>query len=214
METIKILRTNLYHFCFIFLCLIGDLKEKVNLIILFYRIPDSAAEPDLEIHATTDPAVIPLDDVTGSTDSTNDFTSTPWPEPRVQPPAPPPPVVAPTPPTPIVPTNAPFQSPPMPFPQQPQPPFPPIGPFMPGPAPGMQMPPAGDCWRVCHITFFAFYLFCKVLDYLINIFSICDKFQYLNPFIMIVFFVFGYSDCLRQKLWFQLTIFSFLLVLM
>lgn len=159
-------------FSFVFLCSIVALQEIVNLIIFFFRIPDSAAEPDLEIHATTDPAVIPLDDVTGSTDSTNDFTSTPWPEPRVQPPVPPPPVVVvPTPPTPIVSTNAPFQSPPMPFPQQPQPPFPPIGPFMPGPSPGMPMPPAGDCWRVC-INFFFFYLFCKVLDCLIK-FVLC-----------------------------------------
>lgn len=51
-------------------------------ICLYFRIPDSAAEPDLEIHPTTDPVIIPLDDVTGNPDSVNDFQNTPWPEPK------------------------------------------------------------------------------------------------------------------------------------
>jgi protein phosphatase 1 regulatory subunit 10 len=50
--------------------------------VSFHRIPDSAAEPDLEIHPTTDPVVIPLEDVTGNPDSVNDFQNTPWPEPK------------------------------------------------------------------------------------------------------------------------------------
>uniref|UniRef100_A0A1B6GBH7 Serine/threonine-protein phosphatase 1 regulatory subunit 10 n=1 Tax=Cuerna arida TaxID=1464854 RepID=A0A1B6GBH7_9HEMI len=111
-------------------------------------IPDSAAEPDLEIHATTDPAIIPLDDITGTTDSINDFTSTPWPEPKGQPPTPtpPPPPAAQAPP--VFPSG-PAPGPPVPGPAPfPPGPFPPMGPFMPGPAPpGMPMAAAGDCWR-------------------------------------------------------------------
>jgi protein phosphatase 1 regulatory subunit 10 len=69
-------------------------------VFVINRIPDSAAEPDLEIHPTTDPVIIPLDDVTGNPDSVNDFQNTPWPEPK--------PIIIP-------------QSPPPQF-QQPQPP--------------------------------------------------------------------------------------------
>lgn len=49
---------------------------------MLFRIPDTPAEPDLEIHATTDPTLIPLEDTTGSTDSVCDFTHEPWPEPK------------------------------------------------------------------------------------------------------------------------------------
>lgn len=48
-------------------------------------IPDSGAEPDVENHPMTDPAIIPLDDVTGNPDSINDFRNTPWPEPKQNP---------------------------------------------------------------------------------------------------------------------------------
>ncbi|GLH01293.1 Uncharacterized protein GBIM_07465 [Gryllus bimaculatus] len=60
-------------------------REKVVLQAIYFdrsMIPDFPGEPDMEIHATTDPVIIPLDDVTGNTDSVNDFTSTPWPEPK------------------------------------------------------------------------------------------------------------------------------------
>lgn len=63
-------------------------EKTVAPAIYFHKrvIPDSPSEPDLEIHATTDPTIIPLDDVTGSVDSINDFTMTPWPEPQTHPP--------------------------------------------------------------------------------------------------------------------------------
>lgn len=51
-------------------------------ICVYFRIPDSAAEPDMEIHPPSDPVIIPLDDVTGNPDSVNDFQNTPWPEPK------------------------------------------------------------------------------------------------------------------------------------
>jgi protein phosphatase 1 regulatory subunit 10 len=50
-------------------------------------VPDSPAEPDMETHAKTDPAVIPLDDVTGNPDAVNDFTNMAWPEPKGMAPA-------------------------------------------------------------------------------------------------------------------------------
>jgi protein phosphatase 1 regulatory subunit 10 len=50
-------------------------------------VPDSAAEPDMETHPKTDPAVIPLDDVTGNPDAVNDFTNMAWPEPKGMAPA-------------------------------------------------------------------------------------------------------------------------------
>lgn len=46
------------------------------------RIPDSPAEPDIESHPTTDPKIIPLEDITGNADSVSDFTNIPWPEPK------------------------------------------------------------------------------------------------------------------------------------
>lgn len=46
------------------------------------RIPDTPAEPDLEIHPVTVPPVIPLDDISGSQDSINDFSAFKWPEPK------------------------------------------------------------------------------------------------------------------------------------
>ncbi|XP_021939926.1 serine/threonine-protein phosphatase 1 regulatory subunit 10-like isoform X3 [Zootermopsis nevadensis] len=60
-------------------------REKVILQALYFSramIPDSASEPDQEIHPTTDPVIIPLDDVTGNPDSVNDYQNTPWPEPK------------------------------------------------------------------------------------------------------------------------------------
>ncbi|XP_067001508.2 serine/threonine-protein phosphatase 1 regulatory subunit 10 isoform X1 [Anabrus simplex] len=60
-------------------------REKATLQAIYFNramIPDSPAEPDMEIHATTDPTPIPLDDVTGNADSVNDFQNTPWPEPK------------------------------------------------------------------------------------------------------------------------------------
>jgi len=50
--------------------------------LCIYRIPDSAAEPDLEIHPNTEPVTVPLEDITGNPDSVNDFQNTPWPEPK------------------------------------------------------------------------------------------------------------------------------------
>ncbi|XP_049788424.1 serine/threonine-protein phosphatase 1 regulatory subunit 10-like [Schistocerca cancellata] len=67
-------------------------REKIVLQALYFSrsmIPDSPAEPDMEIHATTDPVIIPLDDITGNPDSVNDFQNTPWPEPKLAPPSPP-----------------------------------------------------------------------------------------------------------------------------
>ncbi|XP_071449446.1 serine/threonine-protein phosphatase 1 regulatory subunit 10-like [Hetaerina americana] len=65
-------------------------REKVVLQSLYFHrdmIPDSPSEPDNEIHPTTDPAIIPLNDASGNPDSINDFQSTPWPEPKsLQPP--------------------------------------------------------------------------------------------------------------------------------
>nr|XP_018906663.1 PREDICTED: serine/threonine-protein phosphatase 1 regulatory subunit 10-like [Bemisia tabaci] len=60
-------------------------REKNVLQAIYFNrrsIPDTPAEPDLEIHATTDPTLIPLEDTTGSTDSVCDFTHEPWPEPK------------------------------------------------------------------------------------------------------------------------------------
>lgn len=54
---------------------------------MYFRIPDSAAEPDEERHhVMTDPKIIPLDDLTGNKESEKDFTAVPWPEPKPQPP--------------------------------------------------------------------------------------------------------------------------------
>lgn len=43
--------------------------------------PDSPAEPDPVAFTPTDPVRIPLDDVMGP-NSVNDYTNTPWPEPK------------------------------------------------------------------------------------------------------------------------------------
>lgn len=54
--------------------------------IHFNRVPDTPAEPDLEIHPVTTPPVIPLDDISGSQDSITDFSALKWPEPKLFPP--------------------------------------------------------------------------------------------------------------------------------
>lgn len=64
-------------------------REKVVLQALYFNrtmLPESAAEPDVEHHHVTDPAIIPLEDVTGNPDSVNDYQNTPWPEPKGSPP--------------------------------------------------------------------------------------------------------------------------------
>uniref|UniRef100_U5ETU3 Putative serine/threonine-protein phosphatase 1 regulatory subunit 10-like isoform x1 n=1 Tax=Corethrella appendiculata TaxID=1370023 RepID=U5ETU3_9DIPT len=60
-------------------------EESVLTVLYFHRsaIPDSAAEPDPEVHYSAEPKVIPLDDITGNPDAVNDFTNMPWPEPKV-----------------------------------------------------------------------------------------------------------------------------------
>lgn len=89
--------------------------------------------------------MIPLEDITGITDSINDFTSTAWPEPQVQ-------SVVPPQPEPLM----------QPHPLQPIPPvYPPQvptafapGPFQPGPPGFMPSPsqlPPGD-WRVSNFV--------------------------------------------------------------
>lgn len=57
----------------------------------YFRIPDSPSEPDPEVHPTTDPKIIPLDDITGNSDSISNFQNIPWPEPKpaLVPPSPP-----------------------------------------------------------------------------------------------------------------------------
>lgn len=64
-------------------------QEKVLQAIYFHtsKIPDSPAEADHEIHPVSEPAVIPLEDVTGASESVNNFQNTPWPEPKATPPA-------------------------------------------------------------------------------------------------------------------------------
>lgn len=64
-------------------------REKVVLASLYFNrnmLPDSATEPDIEHQPVTDPVIIPLEDVTGNTDSINDYQNTPWPEPKGSPP--------------------------------------------------------------------------------------------------------------------------------
>lgn len=63
-------------------------REKIVLQAIYFNrsmLPDSPAEPDIEHHQVTDPAVIPLEDVTGNPDSVNDYQNTPWPEPKGSP---------------------------------------------------------------------------------------------------------------------------------
>lgn len=64
------------------LCCIDFPHSLVNAYICIFRIPDTPAEPDPENHTPSDPVHIPLDDVTGNTDSVNDFHTTPWPDPK------------------------------------------------------------------------------------------------------------------------------------
>lgn len=62
-------------------------REQTVLKALYFNrlmIPDSPAEPDMEQYKITDPAVIPLDD--GNPENENDFTNTPWPDPKDTPP--------------------------------------------------------------------------------------------------------------------------------
>lgn len=64
-------------------------RERSVLQALYFNrhmIPDSPAEPDVEVYSISEPAHIPMDDVTGNPDSVNDFTSMPWPEPKSTPP--------------------------------------------------------------------------------------------------------------------------------
>lgn len=65
-----------------------DRERNVLQALYFNRhmIPDSPAEPDVEVYSISEPAHIPLEDVTGNPDSVNDFTSMPWPEPKSTPP--------------------------------------------------------------------------------------------------------------------------------
>ena len=58
------------------------------LFIIIFRLPDSPAEPDLEVpleRTDTAPVVIPLDDVTGNPESVYDHRHLPWPEPKLPP---------------------------------------------------------------------------------------------------------------------------------
>ncbi|XP_059617158.1 serine/threonine-protein phosphatase 1 regulatory subunit 10 [Phlebotomus argentipes] len=62
-------------------------REQTVLKALYFNrmmIPDSPAEPDMEQYKITDPAIIPLDD--GNPENENDFTNTPWPDPKDTPP--------------------------------------------------------------------------------------------------------------------------------
>lgn len=65
-------------------------RERTVLQALYFNrlmIPDYPAEPDLEQYqATTDPHVIPLEDITGNPDAVNDFTHMIWPDSRGSPP--------------------------------------------------------------------------------------------------------------------------------
>ncbi|XP_058451837.1 serine-rich adhesin for platelets [Malaya genurostris] len=65
-----------------------DRERNVLQALYFNRhmIPDSPAEPDVEVYSISQPAHIPMDDVTGNPDSVNDFTTMPWPEPKSTPP--------------------------------------------------------------------------------------------------------------------------------
>lgn len=66
-----------------------DRQRSVLQALYFNRlmIPDHPAEPDLEQYqVTTDPQVIPLEDITGNPDAVNDFTHMIWPDSRGSPP--------------------------------------------------------------------------------------------------------------------------------
>ncbi|KAF6215208.1 hypothetical protein GE061_009960 [Apolygus lucorum] len=60
-------------------------RERTTLQAIYFNrnmIPDSPAEPDLEIHASTDPVIIPLEDQTGNAESVISYKDKPWPEPK------------------------------------------------------------------------------------------------------------------------------------
>ncbi|KAL1123915.1 hypothetical protein AAG570_001685, partial [Ranatra chinensis] len=64
-------------------------RERTTLQAIYFNrrmIPDSPSEPDLEIHAYTEPAVIPLHDQTGNAESVISYKDRPWPEPKDYPP--------------------------------------------------------------------------------------------------------------------------------
>lgn len=65
-------------------------RERTVLQALYFNrlmIPDYPAEPDMEQYqVTTDPQVIPLEDITGNPDAVNDFTHMIWPDSRGSPP--------------------------------------------------------------------------------------------------------------------------------
>lgn len=93
-------------------------RERTVPPVMYYHrmmVPESPAEPDPEMYSICDPAIIPLEDVTGNPDTINDFQNTPWPEPKGQ-----------APPTMMTAPMSPFSSVPpmMPFPPRPGMPFP------------------------------------------------------------------------------------------
>ncbi|BES89146.1 protein phosphatase 1, regulatory subunit 10 [Nesidiocoris tenuis] len=60
-------------------------RERTTLQAIYFNknmIPDSPAEPDLEIHAATEPAIIPLEDQNGNEGSVISYKDKPWPEPK------------------------------------------------------------------------------------------------------------------------------------
>ncbi|XP_014362965.2 serine/threonine-protein phosphatase 1 regulatory subunit 10 isoform X1 [Papilio machaon] len=64
---------------------IQAIRQKGTLQPLYFHksmIPDSPHEPDVETHTYSEPAVIPLEDVTGNQDNISDFRNMPWPEPK------------------------------------------------------------------------------------------------------------------------------------
>jgi hypothetical protein len=134
--------------------------SRTYLLFYLFRIPDTPAEPDLEIHAVTEPVVIPLDDQTGNAESIISYKGKPWPEPKGYPPGVPPEVVGiESPPQGVIP-----QMPPQfpPGPQMMAGPFPP-GPFPPGPFqphPGAMQNPGhghGPEWMVSFSKFNALF---------------------------------------------------------
>lgn len=64
---------------------IQAIRQKGTLQPLYFNkamIPDSALEPEPETHPYSEPANIPLEDVTGNQDNVSDFRNMPWPEPK------------------------------------------------------------------------------------------------------------------------------------
>lgn len=57
-------------------------EARVLQSIFFTFLPDSADEPDYEVHEYSEPKVMPLDDLTGNPDAVNDFTNISWPDPK------------------------------------------------------------------------------------------------------------------------------------